>query len=202
MLAESGWTRRISTPTMRKHPPTAKREGTGFGRPFLRAAAILLAFLSVLCACSSVTAQTPPGKQQPKISPPADESGSSASAEQELQTGTELTRQGHFREAIPHFLAAQGRVSNEFAADFNLALCYFAHQPIRQSDRHTHQAQQRCESHGRRLRSSGSGLCWQWPARASVYFSSARCQPSAPGTKSSIYSSQTLAWTTRTTRSA
>ena len=85
----------------------------------------MLAFLSVLCACSSVTAQTPPGKQQPKISPPADESGSSASAEQELQTGTELTRQGHFREAIPHFLAAQGRVSNEFAADFNLALCYF-----------------------------------------------------------------------------
>lgn len=110
---------------MRKHPPTAKREGTGFGLPFLRAAAILLAFLSVLCACSSVTAQTPPGKQQPKNSPPADESGSSASAEQELQTGTELTRQGHFREAIPHFLAAQGRVSNEFAADFNLALCYF-----------------------------------------------------------------------------
>ena len=44
----------------------------------------------------------------------------------ELQTGIELTRTGHFAEAIPHFLAARGRVADEFAADFNLALCYVA----------------------------------------------------------------------------
>jgi predicted Zn-dependent protease len=45
-------------------------------------------------------------------------------AETELQTGTELTRKGFFREAIPHLLGARGRVSNEYAATFNLALCY------------------------------------------------------------------------------
>jgi predicted Zn-dependent protease len=35
-----------------------------------------------------------------------------------------LTRQGLFSEAIPHLLAARGRVANEYAAGFNLALCY------------------------------------------------------------------------------
>jgi len=45
-------------------------------------------------------------------------------AEAELQTGTALTRKGSFREAIPHLLAARGRVANEYAATFNLALCY------------------------------------------------------------------------------
>lgn len=44
--------------------------------------------------------------------------------EAELQTGIRLTRRGAFAEAIPHFLAARGQVSEEFAADFNLALCY------------------------------------------------------------------------------
>ncbi|MFI5127815.1 MAG: tetratricopeptide repeat protein, partial [Candidatus Acidiferrales bacterium] len=45
-------------------------------------------------------------------------------AERELQAGIALTQQGHFSEAIPHFLAAQGHVSDEYAANFNLALCY------------------------------------------------------------------------------
>jgi predicted Zn-dependent protease len=45
-------------------------------------------------------------------------------AEAELQTGVNLTRRGLFAEAIPHFLAAQGRVKDEYVADFNLALCY------------------------------------------------------------------------------
>lgn len=45
-------------------------------------------------------------------------------AETELQTGIELTRSGHFAEAIPHFLAAHGHVSDEYAEQFNLALCY------------------------------------------------------------------------------
>jgi tetratricopeptide (TPR) repeat protein len=48
----------------------------------------------------------------------------SPDAEAELQTGIALTRRGLFRDAIPHFLAAQGHVLNEYAADFNLALCY------------------------------------------------------------------------------
>ena len=47
-------------------------------------------------------------------------------AERELQAGIALTQQGHFSEAIPHFLAAQGHVSDEYAANFNLALCYVA----------------------------------------------------------------------------
>src|SRR5438477_4275178 len=47
-----------------------------------------------------------------------------ALAESELQTGIELTRGGHFAEAIAHLLEAQGRVSNDYAAEFNLALCY------------------------------------------------------------------------------
>src|SRR6266853_5115082 len=47
-----------------------------------------------------------------------------ALAESELQAGIELTRGGHFAEAIAHLLEAQGRVSNEYAAEFNLALCY------------------------------------------------------------------------------
>jgi predicted Zn-dependent protease len=47
-------------------------------------------------------------------------------AEAELQKGTSLTSNGQFGEAIAHLLAARGRVSNEYAADFNLALCYVA----------------------------------------------------------------------------
>jgi Flp pilus assembly protein TadD len=47
-------------------------------------------------------------------------------AEQELKKGTALTRAGHFSEAIPHLAAARGRVKNEYAASFNLALCYVA----------------------------------------------------------------------------
>jgi tetratricopeptide (TPR) repeat protein len=47
-------------------------------------------------------------------------------AEAELQKGTALTRRGAFVEAIPHLLAARGRVANDYAANFNLALCYVA----------------------------------------------------------------------------
>ena len=45
-------------------------------------------------------------------------------AESELRQGSTLSRQGAFAEAIPHLLAARGRVANEYAASFNLALCY------------------------------------------------------------------------------
>jgi predicted Zn-dependent protease len=44
----------------------------------------------------------------------------------ELQAGTDLTQHGRFAEAIPHLLAARGHVANEYAASFNLALCYVA----------------------------------------------------------------------------
>lgn len=51
-------------------------------------------------------------------------SASDPQAEQELQQGTALTRAGHFTEAIPYLKAARGRVTNDYAAGFNLALCY------------------------------------------------------------------------------
>lgn len=47
-------------------------------------------------------------------------------AESELQTGTDLTQHGKFDSAIPHLVAARGHVANEYAASFNLALCYVA----------------------------------------------------------------------------
>ena len=51
---------------------------------------------------------------------------SDRTANAELQAGIDLSRQGHFADAIPHLLAARGRVANEFAVEFNLALCYVA----------------------------------------------------------------------------
>lgn len=45
-------------------------------------------------------------------------------AESELRTGIQLTQEGRFGDAIPHLLAAQGHVSDEYAAKFDLALCY------------------------------------------------------------------------------
>jgi tetratricopeptide (TPR) repeat protein len=53
-------------------------------------------------------------------------SRSDPQAEAELQEGTALTRAGSFAEAIPHLLAARGRTSNDYAASFNLSLCYVA----------------------------------------------------------------------------
>jgi len=48
----------------------------------------------------------------------------SSQAETELQAGIALSRRGRFADAIPHFLAARGHVSEEYAAEFNLALCF------------------------------------------------------------------------------
>ena len=45
-------------------------------------------------------------------------------AEAELREGIALTSRGQFDQAIPHFLAARGQVTNTFALEFNLALCY------------------------------------------------------------------------------
>jgi predicted Zn-dependent protease len=48
----------------------------------------------------------------------------SAQARDDLERGTALTRQGRFKEAIPHLLAARENVRNEYALEFNLSLCY------------------------------------------------------------------------------
>ena len=51
-------------------------------------------------------------------------SNETAQAGDELQRGTALTRQGRFKEAIPHLLAARGSAVNPYAVEFNLGLCY------------------------------------------------------------------------------
>ncbi len=84
--------------------------------------------------CVAIHAQITSGRQQisgkQNPSGPPQESGSDivsrSDADAELQTGTALARKGSFREAIPHLLAARGRVANEYMANFNLALCYVA----------------------------------------------------------------------------
>lgn len=85
----------------------------------------------ILCQCLTVRAQVAPGRQQVaggQNQSPMRESdlgqGGERAAEVELQLGTALTRKGSFRDAIPHLLAARGQVSNEYATNFNLALCY------------------------------------------------------------------------------
>lgn len=87
-----------------------------------------------LVQCVTIHSQVASGRQQISgdlsQSIPLQGNGSSLAsqneAESELQTGTALTHKGSFREAIPHLLAARGRVANEYAANFNLALCYVA----------------------------------------------------------------------------
>ena len=59
--------------------------------------------------------------------------GSDPQAEDELRKGTDLTRQGQFGDAIPHLLAAQDRAANQYAAKFNLALCYVGTNQFRQA---------------------------------------------------------------------
>jgi predicted Zn-dependent protease len=89
-------------------------------KPSWAARAILLLNTFVLVAIGE--AQQPGaawGTQQPTNSPEE-----SASPETELRVGIDLTRQGKFGEAIPHFLVARGHVSDSYAVEFNLALCY------------------------------------------------------------------------------
>jgi tetratricopeptide (TPR) repeat protein len=56
--------------------------------------------------------------------PPQQEISTDSQAEAELQQGTDLTSKGAFAQAIPHLQAARGKVKNEYAVSFNLALCY------------------------------------------------------------------------------
>jgi tetratricopeptide (TPR) repeat protein len=126
LLAESGRAPRSSNPVTSRHPQSDKDDRALRGDAPAPIAALFLALLLAFCASSPATAQTALGRQQSQTKPPTDAPGASSNADEEFQTGTDLTRQGHFHEAIPHLLAAQGRVSNEFAADFNLALCYTA----------------------------------------------------------------------------
>lgn len=100
---------------------------------FLRSANTLLTLAAIVFLSAGSPAQAP--QKQPtanggQSSHASDESASrelpqdSTQAREDLQRGTALTREGRFQEAIPHLLAAQGRVANDYAVSFNLALCY------------------------------------------------------------------------------
>jgi predicted Zn-dependent protease len=83
----------------------------------LRRALVVSMSLALICLSAGTNAQR---SQRGR----GDDSASSA--ETELQKGIVLTQNGKFQEAIPHLLAAQGQVTSELAAGFNLALCYVA----------------------------------------------------------------------------
>ena len=92
----------------------------------------IITLMIVLAIGSYGNAQAAPGRQQVPAnqnqasqSPNRDTTlNSQETAEEEQQKGTALTRHGSFADAIPHLLAARGRVPNEYAVNFNLALCY------------------------------------------------------------------------------
>lgn len=84
--------------------------------------ALVASMLLAVSACGVALAE---GLQKPNhvaAGQPTQES--SSQAEKELQAGIALSRDGRFGEAIPHFLAARGQVSEEYVAEFNLALCF------------------------------------------------------------------------------
>lgn len=90
----------------------------------------------MLLSCTIVVAQTSSGTPSPALQSPSPTLSKShpsdPEAEQELEKGTAFTRNGQFNLAIPHLLAAQGRVANAYAASMNLAICYIAiQQPSR-----------------------------------------------------------------------
>ncbi len=95
----------------------------------LRGLVVGCMFSLPLCNAQIPSAKrTPPPSSQSQ----ADDLGASSSAGQfetaqardELLQGTRLTRQGRFQDAIPHLLAAKGKITNEYALDFNLSLCF------------------------------------------------------------------------------
>lgn len=91
------------------------------------AGTFLTAILLTWQAHAQAHSSMPPISIPPAAAPPPEQDiAADAEAEAELQQGTALTSKGAFIEAIPHLLAARGKVRNEYAASFNLALCYVA----------------------------------------------------------------------------
>lgn len=97
---------------------------------WLRIAAVKIVLLSVCLGLQSQDGQNRKFQTSQTVNSQGASDGSETTvdsqAEQELQKGTALTRAGLFAEAIPHLHAALGRVSNEYAASFNLSLSLVA----------------------------------------------------------------------------
>jgi len=87
---------------------------------------IIAGFVLASCAAHAVVGHAALPGQIRAIEIQSGQPSSDRDSELELQKGTALTRTGQFAGAIPHLLAARGRVANEYAANFNLALCYVA----------------------------------------------------------------------------
>lgn len=90
-------------------------------RRFLRLSALSIC----LCAYVAPDLGARQTSRQPAVADPGGMQ-SSNNGEAELRAGTSLTGHGHFAQAVPHLLAARGHVVEEYAASFNLALCYVA----------------------------------------------------------------------------
>jgi Putative Zn-dependent protease, contains TPR repeats len=89
-----------------------------------------LALQRVLFGIVAIIALALPSLAQPANAFPLQSGNAKSSqdkgdAESALRKGISLTRQGLFQEAITPLVQAQGRVVEEYAARFNLALCYF-----------------------------------------------------------------------------
>jgi tetratricopeptide (TPR) repeat protein len=92
----------------------------------------LLVVVALLCLLSraQTSAQKLPGSAPERAGQPSYPNESSpfqperTNAREELQKGTALTRQGRFKEAIPHLLSARQALRNDYALEFNLGLCY------------------------------------------------------------------------------
>jgi predicted Zn-dependent protease len=97
------------------------------GAHLRRAVLTAIILSSFLCLGQSPPQTHSPSGTERQTQPTSDipsRSGESAQAGDELQQGTALTRQGRFKEAVPHLVAARGGGIDTYALEFNLGLCY------------------------------------------------------------------------------
>lgn len=87
-------------------------------RIFVSAATLLAAGSASWAQNAGMLRMTPSPAAQAPASSMAPDAG------RELQTGSELTRQGYLREAIPHLLAARRAGVHPYATGVNLGICY------------------------------------------------------------------------------
>ncbi len=94
---------------------------------FTRARVLVLLAFAAFALCggtlnAQLSWQSPRASSNPQT--PAQDQQLDQHAEAELRTGIALTSKGQFAEAIPHLATAKGHVHDDYAAQFNLALCY------------------------------------------------------------------------------
>src|ERR1700730_1115633 len=107
----------------RKQPTMTRTLPSWFGAALAAAINLLLA-LHCVAQGGLDRPSTPSSQSSPSQSARAPLADAGHAAEAELQTGIALSRRGLFRDAISHFLAARGRVSDEYAVNFYLFLCF------------------------------------------------------------------------------